>query len=75
MTGFRAVTSILLVPYWSREASNLMTHGTGCLRKPLKIKVAQEGLEPPRGCPQQILSLPCLPFHHWAVRKFLSTGF
>jgi hypothetical protein len=29
--------------------------------------VAQEGLEPPRGCPRQILSLLCLPFHHWAM--------
>ncbi len=35
--------------------------------KSVKMRVAQEGLEPPRGCPQQILSLPCLPFHHWAV--------
>ena len=26
--------------------------------------VPQEGLEPPRPCEQQILSLPRLPFHH-----------
>lgn len=26
--------------------------------------VPREGLEPSRPCEQQILSLPCLPFHH-----------
>ncbi len=27
----------------------------------------EKGFEPPRGCPQVILSHPCLPFHHSGV--------
>jgi hypothetical protein len=30
------------------------------------------GLEPIRGCPQQILSLPRLPFRHAGLRVFFS---
>ena len=33
-----------------------------CISKDLTMPVA--GLEPARGCPQQILSLPRLPFRH-----------
>ena len=29
--------------------------------------VPREGLEPSRPCEQQILSLPCLPFHHQGI--------
>ena len=32
----------------------------------LTLLVAEEGLEPSRPFEQQILSLPCLPFHHSA---------
>ena len=31
--------------------------------------VPREGLEPSRPCEQQILSLPCLPFHHQGLLK------
>ena len=31
------------------------------------------GLEPIRGCPQQILSLPRLPFRHAGICHFLTT--
>lgn len=34
--------------------------------------VPREGLEPSRPCEQQILSLPCLPFHHQG--SFLKMG-
>ena len=30
-----------------------------------KKVVPKGGVEPPRGCPQRILSPPCLPFHHF----------
>ncbi len=50
---------------WPQEA----VRGIIQRKVPEITKMAQEGLEPPRGCPQQILSLPCLPFHHWAVGK------
>ena len=32
--------------------------------------VPREGLEPSRRCRQQILSLPCLPFHHQGIAFF-----
>lgn len=35
-----------------------------CLQNPF---VPREGLEPSRPCEQQILSLPCLPFHHQGI--------
>lgn len=35
--------------------------------------VPAAGLEPARGCPQQILSLPRLPFRHAGISASLST--
>ena len=33
----------------------------------MAIKMLVVGLEPTRGCPQQILSLPRLPFRHTSL--------
>ena len=35
-----------------------------------KFQMPAAGLEPARGCPQQILSLPRLPFRHAGMRFF-----
>ena len=35
-----------------------------------RFDVPREGLEPSRRCRQQILSLPCLPFHHQGIAFF-----
>jgi hypothetical protein len=37
--------------------------------------VPKKGFEPPRSCEQQVLSLPCLPFHHSGAAKPLVLGF
>ena len=52
-------------------ASNTSKSRTG-IKKALEIPVLfvpREGLEPSRPCEQQILSLPCLPFHHQGLSE------
>ena len=38
-----------------------------------KVSLPAAGLEPARGCPQQILSLPRLPFRHAGMCKTIFT--
>jgi hypothetical protein len=35
----------------------------------INVLVPGEGVEPTRGCPQQLLRLPRLPFRHPGVKK------
>lgn len=68
------------IPY---SVVKIIYQETKSLRHPEKEKVntknsmftsvPREGLEPSRPCEQQILSLPCLPFHHQGFR-FLNVG-
>ena len=58
---------------WSRYDDNKEIWTTKNLLKNQEVLLPAMGLEPIRGCPQQILSLPRLPFRHAGVCHFLTT--
>ena len=49
----------------TKETESITQHLHNPLKQREKNLVPKGGVEPPRGCPQRILSPPCLPFHHF----------